>query len=135
MTAPQTPGISAAHSLGAAEVAATPASRVLEIFTLPDGLPVTTVGLVERTVQEELMASRRAGNDAARLVYELAKESLRMVDGVPVSTGDGSVDAFFARRDLGMSKVRQLILQAVEVIHNPAGSEVRDFLASRQSRI
>lgn len=96
---------------------------------------VTKIGCVELTPEEEMMATRRGPNDAARTAFELAKEMLRAVyiggERKILSNGDGSADVFWAKRDEGMAKLRSLVLAAYAKIHNPDQGDVAGFLASQ----
>jgi hypothetical protein len=93
---------------------------------------VKEVGLVELTASEEIMAVKRAGTSQAQLAYELAKESLREVDGKPIATMDGTADVAFEKVH---PKVRTLICTAYGSLHNPGDNETKDFLMSRELRV
>lgn len=112
------------------------ATRPLFVYTIPSQLAAKTkvsqVGLVEITPDEELMASRRARNDAIRLSQELAKESLRMVNGQKVTSVDGSVDTAWNQLP---AKIRQLVMAAYTELHNPDMGDSADFLKSRQTEV
>jgi len=105
-------------------------------FTLPAKVAseagFTTVGLVELTAGEELMATKRCGNDPIRLAFELAKESLRVLDGRRVSTGDGTADQAWEKMH---PRARNLIVRAFGEVHNPSMDDVVGFLASRQTTV
>jgi len=115
------------------------AQRVVEWFDLPSGLAkklgVKRVGLVELTSNEELMCAGRSRNEPIRLAIELMKEAVRYVDEAKLNTADGSADLFWGSRKQGMSSLRQLILSAYGLIHNPTGDDTANFLRSRQSTI
>ncbi len=110
--------------------------RIMHTFTLPPKVSaqvgIKTLGFVELTSNEELMATRRCNNDPIRLAWELPKESLRQIDGVAVGSSDGTIDA---KWDAFHPKVRTFCSQAYQSLHNPAGEDVRAFLESRQSEI
>ena len=112
-------------------------NRQLYRYQVPPGLAKTTgvheVALVELTSGEEIMAAGRAQGSPLRLAFELAKESVRQINGNEnINTGDGSSDAFWGRRVPGMSKLRQMVLSAYGEIHNPEVDAVQSFLKSRQ---
>ena len=51
--------------------------RAVHIFKIPESLAqhgVSEIGLVEMTMAEELLATRRSRGDAGRLAYEYAKK-------------------------------------------------------------
>lgn len=118
--------------------------RPVTVFTVPAALrsvgrvQVEEIGIVELDTDEEMMATKRSRNDPVRLAFELARESLRWVkktgaaSGQAVTTADGSGDAVWA----GVHpKVRQLIVTAYGVVHNPTDNELALFLASRQVQV
>lgn len=110
--------------------------RPLYEYTIPETLAgkfgVKSVGLVELTAEEEIFATKRSRNDVVRLGFELAKESLRTVDGKPVSTTDGSADRAW---QLMHPKIRQLVVGAYGDIHNPSDQEAAVFRKSLQVRV
>lgn len=109
--------------------------RQMHLFTIPaslQGFGIKSIGLVELTAEEEIMATKRCANDVARLAFELAKESLRQVDGKPVSTMEGTVDRLWNRMH---PKVRNLVVAAYGQIHQPEGNETAGFLASHQVQV
>ena len=110
-----------------------PAPRVMNFFTVPPEIVldsgVAEIGIVELTLNEEMTASKRAGVDMVAMAAELAKEALREVDGRTLSTPDLSADAFW--RDC-KPKLRQLILTAYNVVHNPGAANTAAFLSSRR---
>lgn len=110
-------------------------ARALHVFVVPESLQahgVKTIGIVELNAEEEIMATRRVRNDAARLAFELAKEALRMVDEQPVSTADGSADSVWTRMN---PKVRNLVVTAWGSIHQPQAAESDAFLKSCEVRV
>lgn len=92
---------------------------------------VRTVGLVELTADEELMATKRSRADNVRLAYELAKQSLVEINGQQVTTADGSSDKAWTTMP---PKVRNLVLQAYADLHAPPEGAIEGFLQTRQSR-
>lgn len=93
------------------------------------GLGVASVGLVELTAEEEMMATRRAHGDPVRLAFELSKESLRMIDGKSVGLANGSADSAWQSMH---PKVRNLVVMAYGSLHAPRDDEQAAFLQSRQ---
>jgi hypothetical protein len=90
---------------------------------------VTSVGLVELTPKEMIAAEGR-GTSRSEVAFELVKESWRRIDGRPITTGDGSTDVEWARSGAGWTKLRTLVGQAYNRIHNPEAAENEAFLAS-----
>lgn len=105
--------------------------RPLYVYATPPRLHAVakSVGLVELTAEEELMAAKRANNNPVRLAYELAKESLRQFDGRAVSLADGTSDT--AWNVMG-PVLRTLVITAYQEIHNPREDDAATFLASRE---
>lgn len=108
--------------------------RPVYVYNLPASVAgvISSIGIVELTANEELMAAKRAAGDTHRLAYELALQSLAEVNGNPVALKDGSADKAF--NDMG-PKVRQLLMQAYAKIHGPEDSVVADFLQSQTVRV
>ena len=109
--------------------------RAVHIFKIPESLAqhgVSEIGLVEMTMAEELLATRRSRGDAGRLAYEYAKECLRVVDGKVIRTSDGSADRAWASLH---PKVRQLVIRAYGVMHQPKAEEDSAFLESHEVRV
>ena len=106
--------------------------RALHVFSIPaklaEKIGVNNIGLVELTGEEELMVTSRARNDVARLAYELARESLRMINDKPVSTADGSADKAWNTMH---PQVRGMVVQAYSDVHNADSTDVQAFLESR----
>lgn len=109
--------------------------RPVHIFKIPESLAIhgiKEVGLVELTMEEEMLATRRSRGDAVRLAYEYAKECLRTVDGKVVRTTDGSSDKIWNAMH---PKVRQLVIRAYGVLHQPQTEEDSAFLASHEVKV
>jgi hypothetical protein len=70
------------------EEAQKPRQRPVYQFEVPEQLAngVTSVGLVELSADEEIMATKRSRGDTMRLAYELAKQALVEVNGAKVAT-------------------------------------------------
>lgn len=110
-------------------------SRAKYTYTIPESLQrygIKTFALVELNAREEIMAAKRADNQPVRLAFELARESLREVDGVPVSTAEGTADSVF---DSMHPKVRTLLITAYSDLHNPNDGDTSSFLKSREMRV
>lgn len=105
--------------------------REIYRYTVPAGMArrsgIKTIGMVLLTPNDERMATARAGNEAYKLVHELAKAALREVDGKPVMTADGTADGFWERAH---PQLRNLIVHTYNSLHNPPSEEVDDFLQS-----
>lgn len=109
--------------------------RVIHNFTIPESLAthgVKEIGLVELTMEEEMMATRRSRGDAVRLAYEYARECLRVVDGKTVRTSDGSADRVWNAMH---PKVRQLVIRAYGILHQPKMEEDAAFLESHEIKV
>ena len=112
------------------------ASRPVYRYDVPRKLAkisgIEKVGLVQLTPDEELMGTKRARNDQARLAFEWAKQSLVEVNGKPVSLADGTSDK--AWNDMH-PKVRGLVVVAYGELHTPEEDEITDFLGSQTTTI
>ena len=105
--------------------------RTLHTFTVPKRLAngITSVGMVELTPNEELRATKRAGDDTIKLAYELAKQALVQINGEPVSEADSTVDKVW---DHDMSSaVRHLVITAYGKVNAPEKEDIADFLNSQ----
>lgn len=116
---------------------ATPqAARAVHVFTFSPEIQkefgVTSVGLHELTIDEELMAAKRASGDPILLAYEMPKQALAEVNGQPVSLMDGSADIAWSKLN---PRVRQLVMTAYSKIHNATGEEAKVFLQSQTIRV
>ncbi len=111
-------------------------SRAKFTYTLPKGISsqvgITSVTLVELTAGEELMATKRAGNDPIRLAWELPKEALRAVDGKALNAADDSLDKMWEEMH---PKVRAFVMRAYNQLHSPEDQDVEGFLKSRQTEV
>lgn len=107
--------------------------RALYVFDVPDKLAhevgIASVGIVELTTEEELMATRRAGNDPIRLAYELARQALVQVNGKTVTLADGSADKAW---ESAHPKLRGMLMRAYNEVNQPTNTDVDSFLKSRQ---
>lgn len=121
--------------VNSAAEAAQVVKRAIYRFDVPESLRrygIQQMGLVELNAREEIMAAKRAGNQPLQLAFELARECLREIDKVPVSTGDGTADSVF---DNMHPKIRTLLVSAYSELHNPSDVDTTAFLASREMRV
>lgn len=113
--------------------------RVVYTFTVPPQIAqetgVKTIGLVELTPQELLIAQARGGSDQRAMGFECVKESWRAINGKRITTGDGSADVEWAKSAPGWAKLRTLIAQAHASLHNPSDAEMGAFLLSRSATV
>lgn len=93
--------------------------------------PLLTLGLVVLKAKEELDAHKRGGI-GVQLVYELAKQALREVNGAAVSLKDGSADRAWSK--IG-PQGRALVINAYQDLHGPKEAAVESFLASRKRKV
>lgn len=111
-------------------------SRVKWTYKLPPAIAkdteIESVSLVELTAAEEMMATKRAMNDPIRLAWEMPKESLRAVNGSPLSAADGTIDKVWESMH---PKVRSFVMAAYNQLHNPPAEDVSVFLLSRQAEV
>jgi hypothetical protein len=118
------------------KLAAPQAARAVHIFTfspeIQKELGVTSVGLHELTIDEELAASQRANSSPFRLAYEMPKQALVEVDGQPVSLADGSADIAWSKLS---PRARQFVMTAYSKIHNATEDEAKVFLQSQTVRV
>lgn len=111
------------------------APRTIHVYDVPRELSdtddITSIGLVELTAEEELMAAKRTRDDSMKLGFELIKQSLAEVNGSPVSLADGSADK--AWTSMG-AKLRHVLLQAWHEIHKAKEDVEQSFLKSRRMK-
>jgi hypothetical protein len=91
-----------------------------------------SVGLVELTSDEELMAAKRAQNEAMRLAKELAKASVYEIDGKRLSVVDGSADEAWGRFG---APLRNLLVEAYADIHVASDKAKAHFLGGRKVKV
>lgn len=113
------------------------ANRPHHTFKIPASLKeqtgVASVTLVELTGSEELVATQRAGGQGgAKMAYELAKEALRAVNGKPVTTADGTVDAAWEAMH---PAIRSLVTQAYVKLHAVEKDTIDAFLKSHEVQV
>lgn len=116
------------------EAKAARSARPIHMFDIPAGmgLEVGSIGLVQLTASEELMATKRARGDGIRLAFELAKSSLVEVDERVLNRTDGEADSIW---DTMSPKLRQLVLTAYAELHTPQEDMAEVFLKSRRVRV
>jgi hypothetical protein len=110
--------------------------RIVHVFKVPEKLQklvkVKTVSLYELSVEEEIMATGRAGQNLLQITYRCAEQALAAIDSRPVSLSDGTADVAYAKMH---PKLRQLVVRAYNAIHNPEKDELDDFLGSQLAEI
>jgi len=109
-------------------------SRPVHVYKVPMGVDpsIESVGLVEITSDEELMAEKLAHGDRGRIPIELAKSMISEIDGKRVSQADGSVDSAWERMT---PKMRNLITSAYVRLHIPQKEETDSFFASLEVKV
>lgn len=107
-------------------------------YTIPESLRdsetkrPSNVTMRALTADEELTASRLGRFDVMKSQYAATKLSIVALDGAPVSTADGSTDAFWERSD---PRLRSLILQAYNKLSSPTQAEEDAFFKSATARV
>lgn len=112
-----------------------PKERPVHTFTFSKKLATTevgSIGLVQLTSDEEIMATKRAANNAANMAQNLVLQSLAEVNGKPVTLADGSTDVVWKKFS---PKQRGLMLAAYAELHTPDDSDVEDFLKSQKVQV
>lgn len=110
-------------------------TRPVHTFQIPKALMgqgAVTLGLVQLTADEEMMAAKVGGQDGAKTAMQLLKMSLVEVDGKPVAVADGTADIAIGQFS---PKVRSLALLAYSELHQPKEDEVAGFLKSAQVKV
>lgn len=106
-------------------------NRVRFTYTVPEALAresgVSSVTMVHLTAMDEMGATKRAGMDAMRVAYELAKASLYALDGKGFSAVNSEKDIKWQAMH---PKIRALVVQAYQRIHQPKEDDAVDFLGS-----
>ena len=109
--------------------------RPIYVYDVPaecEDAEVQSVGLVQLTTGEELMASKRAHGDNFRLAYELAKQSVVEINGEKVSIGDGSCDIAWSKM---LPATRNLVLGEYAKLHTPPEGAEEAFRKSRKIKL
>lgn len=109
--------------------------RPIYVYDVPaecEDTEVKSVGLVQLTTGEELMASKRAHGDNFRLAYELTKQSLVEVNGEKVGIGDGSADVAWSKM---APTTRNLVLGEYAKLHSPPEGAEEAFRKSRRVKL
>lgn len=109
--------------------------RVIHRYDVPERVgqgEYKTLGMVELTGHDELQAAKRAHGDAIALAWELAKQSLREVNGERVSVADGSVEKAFNRMP---PRVRSLVMAGYSDLHNVEEEDSKAFLKTRKASV
>ena len=108
--------------------------RTIHVFEIPAALggDIRSVGVVELTAAEELMAAKRVRTDPAAYTFQMAKAALARVNNEPVSLADGSADKAWERMG---PKVRALVVTAWNTVSQPSEDEVSGFLGSQKVQV
>ncbi len=110
-------------------------------FTFPESMQLDvnykSVTIRELKASAESRAIARAGNDGAKLIHELVKESVvGAVDlegvAVKITTADESIDIFMDK--LG-PKGRTALMAAYSNVNNPQPEDVASFLNTANAHI
>lgn len=117
------------------EAMAQKASRPVYVYTVPPHLggdDFQTIGLVQLTAHEEMMAAKRSNGDPIKLAYEQVMQAIVEVNGERVSLANGTADRAF--NTMG-PMVRNLVMTAHAKLHAPPEADVDLFLQSREVRV
>lgn len=119
-----------------------PAARAIHVFKVPEKLAKATgiesIGVVEITAREHAMAMKRARDGGSNVStatlagFELALESVREVNGQPITTADGTADAFWNSTS---QKIRELTVAAYGAVNSAEQEDAEAFLKSRGLKI
>ena len=112
-----------------------PRERPVHTFTFSKKLAtaeIQSIGLVQLTSDEEVMATKKAANNAANMAQNLVLQSLAEVNGKSVTLADGSTDVAWKKLS---PKQRGLVLTAYAELHTPEDSDVEDFLKSQRVQV
>lgn len=110
-------------------------------FTFPESMQLDvnykSVTIRELKASAEARALARAGNDGARLIQELVRESIVAavdLDGVEqkITTADESIEIFMDR--VG-PKGRTAIMAAYSSVNNPQPEDVSGFLRTANAKV
>lgn len=103
--------------------------EALQTLAFPGEEPVRSVGLVELLADEQKQVVRRVGNDRVNVGNELIVQALAAVNGTRVGVADGSADRWWSRMH---PKIRDLVAEAYDALHNNRPEDVQSFLSSRR---
>ena len=115
--------------------------REVSVYTVPARLTMggafVTLGFVQLTMTEELRASARGnqgveGTIQERLLLESIKESLRQINGQPVSLADGSTDMAFGKMT---PQLRQFCAMGYNDCNGTTEADRAGFIASRSDSV
>ena len=109
-------------------------ARAIHRFQIPESVPgdIRSIGMVEITAHEELMAEQRCKGAPDKRAAEMAKAALVEVNGAKVGFADNSVNKAWNEMH---PKVRTLVASAWVKLHLANDDEVDDFFASRTSSV
>jgi len=109
--------------------------RPVYVYTVPSNLggeDFKTIGLVQLTAHEEMMAAKRSNGDPIKLAYEQVMQAIVEVNGEKVGVANGSADRAF--NTMG-PMLRNLVMTAHAKLHAPPEGDVELFLDSREVRL
>ena len=114
---------------------ATKKDRPIYVYDVPPvcgDTAITSIGLVQLTTGEELMAAKRAHGDNFKLAFELAKQCVVEVNGEKVGVGDGSVDTAWNKMT---PQTRNLVMGEYAALHAPPDGAEEAFRKSRRVKV
>lgn len=112
-----------------------PIERAVHTFTFSKKLATTevqSIGIVQLTSDEEVMATKRSANNPANMAQNLVLQALASVNGKPVTLVDGSTETAWNKFS---PKQRGLLIAAYAELHTPEDSDVEDFLKSQRVQV
>lgn len=108
--------------------------RPIEVFDIPPGAEggdeYKSIGLVRLSWREEKMIAARTGSDKNKLGFEMLLQALVQVNGLKVSTADGTADKAVATMP---PKVREMLADAYGMIHHNKAEDLEAFRKSRRT--
>lgn len=123
-------------------------NRVVHWFSLPQnmladapevaGVRYSRFGVIELTVQEEMVSAKMAGQDAIAVGIRNVMMAVRYITDSnkqnprELSLADESAETFWAKIS---PKVRTLLLQAYTHVHAPPATAAEDFLKSCEASV
>ena len=114
---------------------ATKKDRPIYVYDVPaecEDAEVKSIGLVQLTTGEELMAAKRAHGDNFKLAFELAKQCVAEVNGEKVSVADGTVDTAWTKMT---PQTRNLVMGEYAALHAPPEGAEEAFRKSRRVKV
>lgn len=100
-----------------------------EPMRLPDGSALLIKSVLVRRLraQDEVLAARRVGRDAARMVFELCQIAFAGVNGKRFDDGVSEGDAVWAVLD---PRIRSLLMSAYQELNSAKETQQASFLKS-----